>query len=148
MAQELNAFSQVAERGQVALLNGANLVLSAVIDSSETGTLKAGDAVELVATSTGCPKVKKLTSSGKPFGFVVFNAVQNDGIKAGQAVEVACTGAFMWMIAGSAINAGAEIEYTIASGKIATKASGSLAGMALEKASADGDLIRVMVKTI
>ena len=44
--QALNQFQQTAERGQVAYLNCDSFKMSAVVDSSEAGTLKAGDAVK------------------------------------------------------------------------------------------------------
>lgn len=46
-------------------------------------------------------------------------------------------------VASAAIAAGAEVE-AAASGKIATKASGTAIGYALEAAAADGDIIEVL----
>lgn len=106
MAQNLNQFQQTAERGQIALLCANSPVISAVVDSTETGTLKAGDAVKLVSTSTGIPHVVKVASGDTTCaGLVVFNPVKNDEIKAGDRVEIAITGAFMYMVASAAINA-------------------------------------------
>ena len=149
MAQNLNQFQQTAERGQIALLCANSPVISAVVDSTETGTLKAGDAVKLVSTSKGIPHVV-LVGSGDTTccGLVVFNPVKNDGIKAGDRVEIAITGAFMYMVASASINAGAAVDYAYATGKVATANSGLACGVALDAAAADGDLIRVAVKAI
>lgn len=151
MAQALNQFQQAAERGQIALLTANSPVISAVVDSNEAGTLKAGDAVKLVSTSTGIPHVALLgagDTSVVPVGFVVFNPVTNAGIAAGQAVEIAITGAFMYMTASAAIEAGAEVSYAYSTGKIATANSTPVCGVALDAAAGDGELIRVAVKAI
>ena len=149
MAQALNQFQQTAERGQVAYLNCDSFKMSAVVDSSEAGTLAAGDAVKIVTTSKGIPHVAKVGNSDTScFGFVAFNAVKNDGIKAGDRIEVVFTGGFMYMIASDAINAGASLDYAYSTGKVATANSGLGCGIAMEAASADGDLIAVYIKTI
>lgn len=147
MAQNLNQFQQTAERGQIALLTANSPVISAVVDSTETGTLKAGDAVKLVSTSTGIPHVVKCGNSDTTItGFVVFNPVKNDGIKAGDSVEIAITGAFIYQVASAALYAGAALDYDYSTGKVATANSGLACGVALDAAAADGDLIRVAVK--
>lgn len=149
MAQALNQFKQTAERGQVAYLNCDSFKMSAVVDSSEAGTLKAGDAVKIVTTSKGIPHIVKVGNSDTScFGFVAFNAVKNDGIVAGDRVEVVFTGAFMYMVASGAIQAGAALDYSYSTGKVATANSGLGCGKAMEAAAADGDLIAVYVKTI
>lgn len=149
MAQNLNQFQQTAERGQVALLCANSPVISAVVDSTEAGTLKAGDAVKLVSTSVGLPHVVKVGNSDTAItGFVVFNPVKNDGIVAGERVEIAITGAFIYQVASAAIAAGAAVDYAYATGKVATADSGLACGVALDAAAGDGDLIRVAVKAI
>ena len=149
MAQNLNQFQQTAERGQVALLCANSPVISAVVDSTEAGTLKAGDAVKLVSTSVGLPHVVKSASGDLAIaGFVVFNPVKNDDIKAGDRVEIAITGTFVYQVASAAILAGAAVDYDYSTGKVATANSGIACGVALDAAAADGDLIRVAVKAI
>ena len=147
MAQNLNQFQQTAERGQIALLNANSPVISAVVDSTESGTLKAGDAVKLVSTSKGIPSVVKCGNSDTTItGFVVFNPVKNDSIVKGDRVEIAITGAFIYQVASAAILAGAAVDYAYNTGKVATANSGLACGVALDAAAADGDLIRVAVK--
>lgn len=155
MAQKLNQFAQTAERGQIALLNADSFILSAVVDASipAQSTLKTGDLVKIVGTSKGVPHVIPTTAAADaPFGFVVFNAVKNDGFKAGDRVEIMFTGGWMYMIASAAITAGSKVIYTPASGQVtaavASPSNGAIVGVALDAASAAGDLIRVYVKTI
>lgn len=156
MAQQLNQFAQTAERGQIALLNADSFILSAVVDASipAQSTLKTGDLVKIVGTSKGVPHVIPTTAAADtPFGFVVFNAVKNDGFKAGDRVEIMFTGGWMYMIASAAITAGSQVIYTPASGQVTAavgspSSNGAIVGVALDAASAAGDLIRVYVKTI
>lgn len=149
MAQNLNQFQQTAERGQIALLCANSPVISAVVDSTETGTLKAGDAVKLVSTSAGIPHVVKVGNADTScLGFVVFNPVKNDGIVKNDRIEVAITGAFIYQVASDAIQSGAEVDYSYSTGKIATANSGLKCGVAVDAAAADGDLIRIAVKGI
>lgn len=130
MTQHINQFSQSAERGQVALLNADSFTLSAVIDSTETSTLNAGDAVKLVANSNKIPHVVKATDeTDKIFGFIIFNPVKNAGLVAGDRVEVAITGEFIYLIASGAINAGDEVMIAgdnVAAFSDAVKAYGTL----------------------
>lgn len=147
MAQNLNQFQQTAERGQLALLCANSPTISAIVDSSETGTLKAGDAVKLASTSKGIPHVVKCGVSDTTItGFVVFNPVKNEGIVANDRIEIAISGAFIYQVASAAIQAGAAVDYAYATGKISTADSGLACGVALDAASADGDLIRIGVK--
>jgi len=147
MAQNLNQFQQTAERGQIALLCANSPVISAVVDSTEAGTLKAGDAVKLVSTSTGIPHVVKVVNTDTTItGFVAFNPVKNDGIVAGDRIEIAITGAFIYQVASAAIQSGVAVDYAYSTGKVATANSGLACGVALDAAAADGDLIRVAVK--
>lgn len=150
MAQTLNQFEQSAERGQLAMLNGSSNAVSAMIDSSVESELKAGDAVKLVSTSKGFPKVAPVTAedSAAAFFFILFNPVRNAGIKAGDRVELLYTGGFMYMRAGGAINAGARVAYDTATGNIKEYASGDRpCGLAMDAAGAEGDLVRVFVQS-
>ena len=149
MAQNLNQFKQTVERGQIAYLNCDSFKMSAVVDASEAGSLKAGDAVKIVTTSKGIPHVVKVGNSDTAaFGVVLFNPVKNDGIVAGDRVEVAFTGSFIYMEASTSINAGVALDYAYATGKVAAANSGLGIGVAMEAAAQDGDLIAVYVKTI
>lgn len=59
MTQSLNQFNQTAERGQIALRGEGNNLISVVVDSAETGVIKAGDLVVLSGSNGGIPTVKK-----------------------------------------------------------------------------------------
>jgi hypothetical protein len=159
--QNINQFSQTAERGQYALGGVDSNVISAQIDASLVGTLKTGDGVKIIAVSKGLPKVVPTTGVADiPAGFLVFNPVKNE-YAANDRVEIAITGSFRFMVASAAIAAGANVQYDPATGKVATASAMSAVantstgavtitpstacGVALEAAAADGDLIVVKV---
>jgi hypothetical protein len=157
MTQAINQFNQTAERGQIALLNGEAPAISAIIDSSVSGVVKTGDGVKIVATSKGAPKVAPVSGvSDAPAGFVLFNAVKNE-YAANDRVEIAITGAFMYMTAGAALSAGVKVAYNPATGQVvaetpavADTSTGAItpsnaSGTVLDASSAAGDLIRVKI---
>jgi len=154
MTQTLNQFSQSAERGQISLLGAEGFLVSAIVDSTETGTLNAGDAVEIISTSRGIPKVKKLAAAtNKVFGFVIYNPVKNANV-AGDRIEVMITGGVMYMTASEAINADVEVEYDITTGKVAPYVVDSgitpntIVGKTIDYASGNNILTRVYIKSL
>jgi len=150
MAQQLNQFTQTAERGQVAYKNGNSNVMSAMVDSGVSGTLRAGDAVRLVGTSKGLPKVAPLEANDTAAAvmFIVNNYVRSEGIKAGDRIEVMYTGGFMRMRADGAIAAGARVAYDTGTGNVSQyEGTGRVIGVSIEAASAEGDIISVYVQS-
>ncbi|MGB2578980.1 hypothetical protein AAIR98_000899 [Elusimicrobium simillimum] len=148
MTQSINQFSQTAERGQVALLNGANPAISVMIDASVTATLKSGDAVKIVATSKGLPKVIPTTAvDDVADGFIMFNPVKNE-FTGNDRCEMLFTGGFMYMIAGAATPAKSKVQYNPDNGYVGVAAAdANMVGIAVDTASAVGDLIRVKIKS-
>lgn len=141
---EMNQFTISQVQG-AATLTPAN-VLSCVVDSTETTQLVGGQPVKLSTTSTAVPKVLALTANtDKSFGFVLRN-LKDISRGAGETLEVARYGTVMYMTAGAAINAGAKIEVVYTTNKVITNAgTNPIVGIALDKAFADGDLIRVEI---
>lgn len=145
LSQEINQFAQTDVRGRVDLMGMGNNVISAVINSGVSADVYSGDAVEILATSKGLPEVKPLTSSGKVFGFVRYNA-KKVKLGAGDRVELAIDGAVMVMAASEAIDAGEEIAYDYSTGLIAPASSGNVVvGIAIDAIAADSTG-RVIIK--
>lgn len=121
-------------------------VISCTVDAAETTQLVAGQAVKLATTGGGTPKVLALTSNtDKTFGFVVRN-LKDQSRGAGESLEIAMAGSVMYMTAGAAVTAGAYVEIVYATNKVITSAGANpIVGYSLDNASADGDLIRVMM---
>lgn len=123
---------------------------SALVDATAPGLLYNGQAVKMVAhTSGGDPKVVACTASNdNVFGFVTFN-VKNVSWAVGQAMEVSCAGNVIWLYANSAITQGAQVCLDVAAAG-AVQATGNAAtvvGYALDGAAAAGVLIRVQLNT-
>jgi hypothetical protein len=147
MALNINQFKQSTTQGDLDL-QFAGTVFSCMIDASQSTALVAGQAVKLATTSGGVPKVVALTAATDPaFGFVVRN-LKDPSLVATQMVEVAHAGSVMTMTAGAAITRGKQVEVVTASNKVITSAGvNAVVGTALDTATADGDLIRVLISS-
>ena len=154
MTQSLNQFNQTAERGQIALRGEGNNLISVVVDSAETGVIKAGDLVVLSGSNGGIPTVKKAagTAGEVILGFAVYNVIQNE-FKAGMLLEIALTSVCMTMEASAAIAAGKSVAYATATGLVPAAFSAAalairVVRVALAIATAANDLIVVYIKTL
>lgn len=144
MTQLINQFELGKEKGQLDLRQNTNVIFcradSAVIP---------GQAVKLVDAAGGVPNVTAVTAdTDEVFGYVTKNT-RRDSMAIGDVVEVALTGSIMFMIAGAALAPNADVMYVTASGKVVA-ASGVtkwISGRTLDKSAADGDLIRVYIKS-
>lgn len=146
MAQTTNQFGQTQVAGDLDLQFPGN-VISGQVYASEATALVAGQAVKLVDSAGGVPKVTALTSNTDAiFGFAVRNLKDTD-FAAGTRLELAQMNATMYMTANGAIARGADVEYVYGTGKVTTALGvNPVCGYALDKAAADGDLIRVVVR--
>jgi hypothetical protein len=147
MTLNINQFAMSTVQGQMDLqFNGS--VISAQVDSTQATNLVAGQAVKLVDSAGGVPKVVGLAANtDSTFGYVIRNLKDVD-FPAYAQLEIALQGSVMYMTAGAAIARGASIEVVYTTNKVITNAGvNPVAGYALDKAAADGDLIRVYVLT-
>lgn len=147
MAIESNQFGFIAEKGQMTLLENLNLV-NCKIDDSETETLVPGYPVKIKDISNKVIVIEAADAlTDDVFGFVPYNVKKNEYV-AGEFIKVALDNCAMYMEASAAIAQGANIQADPATQKVATAVAPNLAtGKALTKASADGDLIVVLIKT-
>lgn len=147
MSLQQNQFNQIPVQGQLDLKFNVNS-LSAEIDVSSAGSLTPGTAVKMVDSSGGVPKVVECAAdSDEVFGFINRNQ-KNQVFNAYDACEISLLngGNCMYMTASAAIARGAVVTIVTASDKIKTSTGGSRdCGHALDKAAADGDLIRVLL---
>lgn len=146
MTQLQNQFSQAPVKGQLDLrFNGQTI--TGQIDSSESGELVPGQPVKLVDSAGGIPKVIACTAdSDEVFGFINYS-IKDQKFVALDAVEISVfRNNVMYMEASAAIARGASVMPVITGSKVATAAGGGrIVGTALDKAAADGDLIRVVI---
>lgn len=149
-AQNPNQFAQRSVLGMLDLRFNPNTV-AVQIDSSEAGVLYAGQAVKMVDSAGGVPKVVACTAdSDQVLGFLNYN-IKNVGYSAGDAAEISMNGNCQFLRATAAIARGARVVVNVLTIGGVTAVSGSggerIVGWAYDKASNPGDLIRVMIET-
>lgn len=154
-----NSFKQAPVRGQEDLKLNENKFAVILNNADTTQVTSAGDMVKLVATENGgLPSIAEVTptetySNTIKYGFIPFGRLKNDYIT-GEIATICCTGCVMYMIAEGNIECGQQVFYDAKEGANQGKVMAVagelqqgqvLCGTALDKASQDGDLIRVMI---
>jgi hypothetical protein len=147
LTPNINQFGQTTVQGQMDLQFQGS-VISCQVDAAQATALIQGQAVKLATTGGGVPKVLALASNSESaFGFVARN-LKDANFAANAPLEIAMQSSVMYMTAGAAITRGAKIEVVNSTIKVITNAgTNPVAGFALDKAAADGDLIRVFILT-
>lgn len=142
-----NQFEQSPYVGVVDMKVGPTNVISCQVDASVSTQIYPGQAVKVVAnTSGGVPKVAPISSKSDPvIGFAIFN-IKDILYVAGQNLEVAMVGSVIWCFATGAITQFTEvcIDPTYVGGVQATGNSATFIGWAFDGAASAG-LIRVML---
>lgn len=144
--QNPNQFAQTNIKGKLDLMFNTG-VLSGKIADAETGTLLPGTALKLADVASKIPSFLEAAATDEIFGFLIYNN-KDQNFEAGQRCEVAFSESVMLMEAGAAIVPGAKVEIVATGNKVITYAgTNSKVGICLDKAAADGDLVRVLIKT-
>lgn len=139
-----NTFQQVAVKGQLTLAQNFN-TFSCVVDASEATPLVAGQAVKIKDIAGDVITVTAAAATDKIFGFIPHN-VKKESYEANEMVKIASRDCVMVMEAGAAIASGASLEIVAVGQKVITSAGiNKIIGEAFQKASADGDLIKVWI---
>lgn len=144
MSQLQNQFGMTREQGELDL-SAMNDIIACEIDTTSAGSLPPGQAVKIVDSAGGVPKVVECAAdTDDVFGFIKYD-MRKATFSALDRVEIATgVGSVMYMTASAAIARNAKVMIVVASDKVATATSGkTIVGRALDKAAADGDLIRV-----
>lgn len=146
MAQNSNQFGITPEKGELSLMQNFN-VFNCIVKSDESTALVPGQKVKLVDIAGKTLVVTAAAATDIGFGFIPHN-VKKSSYAAGEMVKVAGSDCVMYMEAGAAIAAGALVESTATDQKVITSAgTNKIEGLALDKAAADGDLVRVLIKS-
>lgn len=148
MALNQNQFAQTPVAGMLDLMYNP-ATISAIVNSASafSGGLVPSQAVKLADAAGAIPQVIECAlDSDDVFGFVNYN-IKNASFDPGQALEIsAFRDNVMFMTASAAITPNAKVAIVVASNKIVTATTGMrIIGRALDKATADGDIIRVMI---
>ena len=141
-----NQFKQSGEKGLLDMKYNP-MVMSVEIDQSSAGSLVAGQAVKMVDSAGGVPKVVECSSDADDvFGFIIYD-IKSQKFSAYDKCEVAFfKGSIMYMQSSAAIARYAEVAIVLAGQKIVTASTGKrIVGRALDKATAADQLVRVIV---
>ena len=143
-----NQFIQSIVKGQADLRMGQNVV-SVQIDASSAGGLIAGQAVKLIDSKGGVPKVVECSAdTDEVLGFLLYDIKQSSFGKLAYAECAFASGNCLYMEASGPISRGAAVTIVVAGSKVTASTTGKkIVGYAFDKA-ADGDLIRVITKTL
>lgn len=146
MTQFINQFEQTPVKGLLSEAINDNM-FDVRIDPASVATLNGGAPVKIVDVAGENIIVDLATLAADDiFGFIPVTAKTNE-YTAGDLTRAAINLSVMYMEAGAAIARGADLEILPAGVKVVTNAGGTSIGRALDKATADGDLIRVLIKT-
>lgn len=149
MSLNSNQFGMIAVVGDLDLKFAGSVITARVSANTAGGTaLIAGQAVKIEDADGGVPPVLALTANtDSTFGYVI-RTLKDQTFPTGAAVEIAMAGSVINKVAGAAIARGAKLENVYTTNKVITNAgTNPVCGFALDKAAADGDIIRVYVLT-
>lgn len=142
----LNQFGMNTVKGQVDLRSGQP-TLSCQVGSAEAGTLVPGQAVKMVDSLGGVPKVIAVAADTDDiFGFIAYDQKSSSFVANDRLEIVQGRGGFIYLEAGAALARNAEVQYVVAGAKVITAVSTKrIAGRAMDKATAAGQIIRIAV---
>lgn len=119
------------------------------IDSSQSGSLYAGQAVKIVDSIDGVPKVVAVSAiTDQVFGFINFD-IKSATFSAFDMCEISQAGNVIYLYATGAIARGAQVcvDVVTKGGVSALVSTANIVGYAFDKATAAGQLIRVKLAT-
>ena len=144
MTVNVNQFAQAAIKGQLAKDISKSGIVAGIVD----GAAYPGQVVKLGtgAYNKPVPVFTPASTSEEGFGVIIYN-VRMSTLAANDQVEIAfCGGPVIWMESAAAITAGVTVEYANATNiTVQTYSSGKKIGIALDGASAAGQLVRVIL---
>lgn len=145
MVQAVNQFAMTPEQGMISTQFSTN-VLPATVVGTQVGNLIPGQAVKIADVAGGPVKVQSLAAdTDEPFGFVVL-APRRTEYAANQPLEIAFAGSTMYMTSDAAVARGAKVEFKRSNNRVITSAgTNPIVGIALDKATAAGQLIQVFI---
>lgn len=143
---QMNKFAPTEEIKGRRVLPANTESISGIVDASQADALLPGDPVKIVATSQGLPHFAKAGVGDVVAGFVEWNVIR-PSYAAGKICQISMAGNVMYMEAGAAIQAGSLVNVTDLTNVLvgAAAGAGSKLGIALEAATAAGQLIRVKI---
>ena len=148
MALSPNMFTQETVAGQVDLSVSNGGVVSAEVYASEAVPLVPGQAVKIVDSAGGVPKVTALAANTESTFGIVLRNIKDVSYPAKAPLEIGMMGCVVYMTSSAAIARGAAVEMIYTTNKVVTNAGvNPPIGIAYDKATGADQLIRVMLRT-
>jgi len=140
-----NQFAQSNVLGQLDMKFNTDTI-SAQIDASQATALIAGEAVKMVDSFDGVPKVVGCAANSDGcLGFINYD-IKSRSFAAGDKVEISLSGNIMYLYATTAIPRGSRVTLDLSTrggvGVLVGSSGASIVGWAIDKANV-GSLIRV-----
>lgn len=144
----MNQFAQTPIKGNIAAIVNP-VTISCQIDTgssaSASAPILAGDAVRLTNATGNTIVVDSCANTLAPFGYVIYSP-KKDKFVAGDPIEVALAGSVIYLESNGAIARGKLLEWVLATHQVKVWAgANATSGLALDKASGTGVLLRVQV---
>lgn len=145
MTQLSNQFEQSNEKGRLTNKQSTPYITNQTIDPAYAGAdLTSGEAFKYVGSGGSNAITVATANADAIIGFATFNVIKNQ-FSADSIVEIAHRNSEMIMEAGTAFEAGIELEYNTATKKVIAQTAGTVIGISRKASSADGDLIPVAI---
>lgn len=142
-----NQFQVADSKGDIKNKHNDTDRYDAIVYASESGTLVPGDPVKLVDTTKKEIVVAKAADTDAIVGFIGYEATKKNSYVANDRVTVYGDYSIMVMEASAAFAVGTELMIVATGAKVATATAGKkVIGVALQKATADAQLVQVKVK--
>lgn len=142
--QNMNQFQQGAMKGDLYLPSSPTI--SVQLHASAT-TVYPGSAVKLYAGTSNTILVDKAGANDDIFGWVIRNP-KKTSFAAGDTLEVALTGSVITVESSAAFERGQQLEFVATNDLVkAFAGSNTPVGVALDKATAANQLIRMFIKS-
>jgi hypothetical protein len=144
--QAPNQYAMTMVKGHLDLSSSNSITCE--VDAVETTQLIPGQAVKLSNSFGGLPRIVKCAfDNDVVFGFINFTPKDKYFVK-GSRCEVSLFGNVMYMEASAAIARGAMVALVLSGSKVVTQSGvQTVIGVALDKATLPGNLIRVIIQT-
>ena len=142
MAYNMNQFGLINQAGETMNVNADTI--AARVSKDAAASLVPGDFVSFVAAEVGDAPVIDKAALGAIVAGVVLNNPKQASFAAKAMVEIGLPGTIVTVVAGTSFNRGVDVYYVPTTG-YTQGTTGVRVGIALDIASATGDIVRVLV---
>jgi len=153
LTQPMNLFTQAPILGLVSMIPSPNVVSAQILSTSSATAIQVGSAVKLVDGVSGGILVDVCTgpTDGPVFGVILYDARKNL-YAPNDIVTIGCSDTYVYLRTSAAVARGAKVTMTAATtttdSLVTTVSSPStqyVTGIAIDKAAAANELIRVII---